>query len=1250
MRIVIDMQGAQTESRCRGIGRYTMSLVLAIVRNRGEHEIILALSGLFPDTIEPIRAAFHGLLPQENIRIWYAPGPVRECESGNEWRRKVAERIREAFLASLQPDVIHVSSLFEGYVDDAITNNGVFALQIPTVVTLYDLIPLLNPDTYLKPNPSYEKYYLQKIEYFKKAAVYFAISESSANEGRDTLGLEHTSVINISTASDPVFRKMKILPQDKARILQRFSITKPYVMYCGGSDARKNLPRLILAYALLPPALREKHLLVFAGKMPDREVLGFKNQARSAGLHPDEILFTGYVSDEELAQLYNLCELFVFPSWHEGFGLPALEAMACGAAVIGAKTSSIPEVIGRQDAIFDPYDEAAICQKLAKVLTDKAFRAELSAHGLEQANLFSWDKSAGRAIKAFECLYAQKKSSKPLTQHLVQRPKLAYVSPMPPERTGIADYSSELLPELAKHYDIEIVVAQNHINDAWVQSNGPIRDSQWLRENAHNIDRVLYQFGNSPFHQHMLALGEEVPGTVVLHDFFLSGLLSYQEELHIVKYAWAQALYRAHGYSAVQERYHACDATDVKMIYPVNLQVLQNARGVVVHSEYSRKLASEWYGKYFAADWEVVPHLRTPTTTNNRSQCRAKLGLKVDDFVVCSFGFLAPTKLNHRLLEAWLLSFLAQDPHCVLIFVGENNGGEYGRQLLKIIRNSGLEKRIRITGWTDMPLFRDYLSSANIAVQLRALSRGETSGTVLDCMNHALPTIVNANGSMAELPTDAVWMLPDTFETSELVEALETLRHGGERRSAIGRRAQEIIHTRHAPRTCAKQYTEVIEQFHTQSQCDSHALVKSIVDLDGYAPTDLERINLAQTIAQSLPTKQPARQLLLDVSATCQTDLKTGIERVVRALIMTMLKSPPKGHRVEPVYLSNEGGYWHYRYARRYTLGLLQCPPDVLDDEVVEPQNGDQLVGIDLSGQMLIDAAESGLFTRLRNHGVTVNFVVYDLLPVLSAQFFPYGANATHAKWLETIAGFDGVICISKAVSGELDEWLRGKCLHRRVPLKNDWFHLGADVSNSAPTHGLPEGTNQVFSQLTTCPSFLMVGTVEPRKGYLQTLHAFSQLWAEGYELNLVIVGSEGWKSLPDDRRRTIPETVSQLRNHPELGRRLFWLEGISDEYLEKIYAACTCLIAASEGEGFGLPLIEAAQHKLPIIARDIPVFREVAREYAHYFSGLEPADLAFQVKEWLTLFTAGIQPKSDGMPWLTWSESAERLAEIVVK
>lgn len=176
-----------------------------------------------------------------------------------------------------------------------------------------------------------------------------------------------------------------------------------------------------------------------------------------------------------------------------------------------------------------------------------------------------------------------------------------------------------------------------------------------------------------------------------------------------------------------------------------------------------------------------------------------------------------------------------------------------------------------------------------------------------------------------------------------------------------------------------------------------------------------------------------------------------------------------------------------------------------------------------------------------------------------------------------------------------------------------------------------------------------MVGTIEPRKCYLQALEAFDKLWQNGVDVNLVIVGKEGWLGFPDDSRRNIPHTIERLRHHPERGKRLFWLEGISDEYLEQIYDTSTCLIAASEDEGFGLPLIESAQHEIPIIARDISVFREVAGDHAFYFHGREPEDLAHAIREWLILYAHNRHPSSRGMPWLTWKDSAQQVLNFVI-
>lgn len=1249
MRIVIDMQGAQTESRFRGIGRYTMAFAQAVVRNRGEHEVILALSGLFPDTIEPIRAAFDDLLPQENIRVWFAPGPVKAEHLDNDARRDTAKLIREAFLASLQPDVIHITSLFEGYVDDAVTSIGQFDTVTPVSVTLYDLIPLLNPAQYLTSNPLYAACYERKITFLRKATLMLAISEYARQEALTALDGGFDRITNVGTAVGDEFKPVDVTPAQSAALFSRIGVTRDLVLYTGGADERKNLPRLIEAWSTLPASLRQTHQLLLAGRMPEGNVAELRRIAHRHGLRDDELLFSGHVSDEELVQLYNLCKLFVFPSWHEGFGLPALEAMACGAPVIGANTTSLPEVIGLDEALFDPLDVAAIALKMAQALQDEHFRSKLRVHGIQQAHKFSWDITAQRAVAAWEMLQTSQPAQKPCTPPPARRPRLAFVSPLPPERTGIADYSAELLPALAAHYDIELVVAQDLVDTPWGDGRFSVRDVAWLRANAKSVDRVLYQMGNSPFHQHMLSLLEEIPGTLVLHDFYTSGLMAWLEESGTSPHAWTRALYEAHGYGAVRERY--LNAEDAKRKYPANWRILQNAQGVIVHSEYSRKLAMQWYGEHSASDWACIPLLRAPAGLTDKRVIRKQLGINEGDFVICSFGFLDGSKLNHRLLHSWLASTLAADKRCHLIFVGENHGGEYGTSLLKTIRESRLDGRISITGFVTPKLFKQHLAAADIAVQLRSQSRGETSAAVLDCMNHGLPLIVNANGSMAELETEAVWMLPDKFTDAALIEALEALWRNPARRQSMGARASAIIHDQHAPEKCASHYAAVIEHFHRRSVISTRALIQVIAAQKNFTPDTSELIQLSSALATTLPLPQPAKRLFLDITATCRNDLKTGIERVARALMLALLESPPAGYRVEPVYLSKDDGVWNYRCARNYTLDLLGCEINGLVNKYIEAENGDIILGLDVAGDALINAEQNGLFDCFRNNGVRVFFMVHDLLPIQMPEVFPPGTSDSFSKWLRVISSFDGAICVSKIVADDLKAWQMEIEIQqqRRAPYFIGWSHHGADVNSSAPSTGLPANAKAVLEQLTLRPSFLMVSTIEPRKGYLQTLDAFDALWREGVDVSLIIVGHEGWKGLPRESRRDIPQTVEKLQAHPELNERLFWLEGISDEYLEKLYISCTCLIAASYGEGFGLPLIEAAQHKLPIIARDIPVFREVAGDHAYYFNAVTAEELAQDIKTWVTLYHEKIQPSSENMPWLSWKQSAKYLCKALL-
>jgi glycosyltransferase involved in cell wall biosynthesis len=406
MRILIDMQGAQSESRFRGIGRYSLALALGIARNAQDHEVWLALNGALQPSIMDLRHAFAGLVPPERIRVFDIPGPVAEIDADNVPRCRAAELLREQFIAQLAPDVVLITSLFEGYIDDAVVSVGRFAPAARTAVVLYDLIPFLNPDAYLG-TPEQRQHYAGKIASLRAAGLLLAISDYTRQEAIDALALDPQNVIAISTAVDACFYPAPTGP-GLAALEARCGITRPAVLYApGGFDTRKNIDGLIVAYSLLPAPLRARHQLVIASKLGEHERRIMTEHAARHGLGPDELVLTGYVSDAELINLYRSAALFVFPSKHEGFGLPALEAMACGALVIGADNTSIPEVIGCAEALFDAGAPASIAAKIAEVLGDAAMQERLRAHGQQQAARFSWDTTAQKALQALGLHHAR---------------------------------------------------------------------------------------------------------------------------------------------------------------------------------------------------------------------------------------------------------------------------------------------------------------------------------------------------------------------------------------------------------------------------------------------------------------------------------------------------------------------------------------------------------------------------------------------------------------------------------------------------------------------------------------------------------------------------------------------------------------------------------------------------------------------------------------------------------------------------
>lgn len=489
--------------------------------------------------------------------------------------------------------------------------------------------------------------------------------------------------------------------------------------------------------------------------------------------------------------------------------MPALEAMCCGAPVIAANTSSLPEVIGLEDALFDPHDVHDMANKIERVLTDSQFRQDLLDHHQIQQQQFSWDISGKKAIQAFEAVHARHTESEPSS---AERLKLAYVSPLPPERSGISDYSAELLPYLSRYYDIDVIVEQGEVKNPWILELCSIVDVSKFKATAHQYDRVLYHFGNSSFHQHMFELLNEVPGVVVLHDFYLSGVLNWMSVHKYNDTNIENELFYSHGNAPFNNK-----GADLILDYPCNKKVLDGAKGLIFHSDHSNKLLEDWYGKHHGYVSEIITLLREPAGKNKKNEIRQQLGFPENAIITASFGLMGRTKQNIDLLEAWLASEGKDNTDCYLVFVGQNNEDGYGKQVEEAIENSGCSDRVIITGWTESEEFKHYLIAADIGVQLRTLSRGETSASVLDCMNYGLATIVNANGSMVDLDDNAVTKLEDEFQQTDLVDALNKLLRDKNERERLGRKAISVIKNRHDPEKCAYGYMNNIEDFYDKN-------------------------------------------------------------------------------------------------------------------------------------------------------------------------------------------------------------------------------------------------------------------------------------------------------------------------------------------------------------------------------------------------------------------------------------------------
>lgn len=1241
LHLLIDLQACQSLVHgTRGIGRYASSLVQAMLRQAGSRRVSFLLNGDMPDSAALLRKTLLATVDARDIHVWSGPTARAASLNGVAWRREAAAIVRESVIENIGADCVLLTSVFEGWHDDSVcmppSHEGGAALA----AVVYDLIPFLYPDLYLA-DPRLREWYLGTVRRLSATDMVLSISDSARLEVLEATSLTEARVLNISSAVDERYAPAAGPVDADGSVRGRIGLVRPFVMYTGGIDSRKNIERLIEAFARAG-SYAASHQLAIVCSISDVDVQRLRQVGRDAGLGDGALVLTGYVADEDLLALYRLCDLFVFPSWHEGFGLPVLEAMSVGAPVAVADSSSLPEVVGDAGVRFDPHDTDAIARAISDTLADPSLLAKLREAGLERSRGFSWDRTAATAWQGVERAVSIRRQSVDvesvsgtpgaLSVPGASRRRLAFLSPLPPERSGIADFSAELLQELVAHYDIELVTNDDALVPKTGGLNLPVRSVSWFLQNAQRFDRVLYQFGNSEFHGHMFDVLAQVPGTVVLHDYFLGNLSHFLQDTGRLPGFWNRALYRSHGYPALLTLGAETDRNAVAFKYPCNWQVISDADGVLVHSQYAFDLARDWFGQRAESRFLRMPLLKRRQAAVDRPAARAALGIPTGHTIVASFGVLSSIKCNEQLLEAWISAF-AKRTDCTLVFVGQPANPEFASMLRARADRAGC-KNVTITGFAEPEVYRHWLATADVAVQLRTQSRGETSAAVLDCFAWGLPVIVNGHGSMRELPHDTAIVLEDAFDVADLTKALADLVGDGDHRAALARRALDYLSVEHDPARIASLYREAIEEFHARSP--RHILSRAVDRLTGMRSSVPPSASDWDAAAKGLVELRGAAgshpQLLLDISELVRTDARSGIQRVVRSILSQLLRREDLTYRVEPVYTTGDGVY---RYARDFAAAFLQCPSSGFPDEVIDVDGGDIFVALDLVPTGIPAATHALQWIRAR--GVEVVFVLYDMLPITHPEWFTPAAPAVLVPWYGAVAELaDRVVSISRAVSDEFEQWLSGQSRKRSVELS--WFHLGADVHASVPSSGMTPEDGERLCALAGRKVVLMVGTIEPRKGHDQALEAMRALRRAGTDARFVIVGKQGWcvESL-------IEQIVADQQAFPD---SVVWFPAASDELLEQIYQAADVLLIASRGEGFGLPIVEGSLRGLKVLARDLPVFREVGGDGIRYFDGDSVEVLAEALR-------AALQAPShlvlgSGVEVLRWEESATQFLDSV--
>ena len=790
MRVMSDVSPLQIEpTRHRGIGQYTAGVLNALLQRSGlgASHLLLANGHLLQPTTLPTDTEVDWRLYYGDYRLEdYRP---EECL---DHIQPYAE-YWEAQLDRFSPDVLHIHNPFEWDAPLHSPHSGV-----PTVLTVYDLIPLRLKKHYLQQSPVWmRRGYRHLVDVIRQVDQIIAISEHTRRDIIELLGVDPER-IRVAHAGPSALTKLCPNRKVADNLRTQFDLREGFVLNVSGYDYRKNLTRTLQSYSLLDPVLRRQYPLVVVCRLLPTQEEELRELAEELGIG-NHVVLTNYVSDEELAALYRMASVQFFPSIYEGFGMPVLDAMCFGLPVVSSQVSSLPEVAGDAALLVDPFDTEDMAVALARVLKDGKLRGRMRERGLSRASTFSWAETARVFHRVYEEIDApagKTYSSPSWKPRLANTERLALVSPLPPQLSGIADFSYDLLRALREHLPVTAFVGRDALRSVRRHVEGPVECITRLPHMVcrGEIDGVLYQIGNSAFHDFILPYLVAVPGVVELHDGILHGLVHSLTLQSGCGEDYRRELSYSHGRLGRAHAEEVIKGLEPPALYSMtaNRRVVNHAASLIVHNKWTAQAAA-CHGTNLPIKVINHPVAETETAKNlDRDQARLDLGIAKDVLMLATFGRLARNKRLQTILRAF--SRLREEvSNARLFLVGKLDPSSSDFDIPKLLEDLDVADSVEITGYVERSRFVAYMAAADIALNLRYPHAGETSGTLVRLLSAGIPTITSNVGAFAEFPDDCCWKVDvDPTEENLLLAYLRRLAEDKSLRRQMGLNAIEF--------------------------------------------------------------------------------------------------------------------------------------------------------------------------------------------------------------------------------------------------------------------------------------------------------------------------------------------------------------------------------------------------------------------------------------------------------------------------